>query len=268
MVSRRQCLLRYVQMHNTTNSLILEICWSILTAHETAKEELLNLVALTILLNQVMLERVDCSSARTSSNHQTPQAIQECTNVDLDIFIWSTIGYPCPPCPPPPSEPSAMRLKQITQNAKRSLKKNKSPTAERNFRNHLKVLIVIEYSDGIKGSVSWFLRLLASITRWIRDGDNNKDPPHLAALAVSATIKRHCMLKRSLMYYENVQKMNARNQQFFMREIMSLVQNADNLKNWIEFIWMDMTGDGHEIIVPTPIHFIILSIALSKVCQP
>jgi len=128
---------------------------------------------------------------------------------------------------------------------------------------------MIEYSDGIKGSLSWFLRLLASITHWIRDGDENKNKecPHLTALAVAAAIKRHCMLNRSLMYYENVQKMNAPNRQFFMKEIMSLVQNADNLKMWIKFIWTDMTGDGRKIVLPTPIHLIILSIALSKVCQ-
>jgi len=216
-----------------------------------------------------MLERVDCSSARTSTNHQTPQAIQERTNADFDVFIRSTIGYPQPPGPVSPSETSAPCLKPVTQNAKSCLKKKKSPTAERNFRNHLKVLFMIEYSDGIKGSLSWFLRLLASITHWIRDGDENKNKecPHLTALAVAAAIKRHCMLNRSLMYYENVQKMNAPNRQFFMKEIMSLVQNADNLKMWIKFIWTDMTGDGRKIVPPTPIHLIILSIALSKVCQ-
>ena len=94
-----QGLLQYVQKYNTSNCLILEICWSILTAQETPKEELLNLIALTLLLNQVMLERVDCSSARTSTNHQTPRAIQERTNADFDVFIRSTIGYPHPPGP-------------------------------------------------------------------------------------------------------------------------------------------------------------------------
>jgi hypothetical protein len=112
----------------------------------------------------------------------------------------------------------------------------------------------------------WFLKLLASITQWTKD-KYKSELPHAAVLAVAAVMKRHCALNRSLMHYENVQKINVENRQFFMNELKSLVENPHNLRQWVEFIRKDLGGLGGEPILPTPIHFILLSVAISKVRQ-
>lgn len=132
----RKRLLQYVQSGNMNNTLISDICTSILAADVDPKEELLTLVALTLLLHELMLERIDIRTARIASPARASQSIQESTNGRLDSFIQSTIGYPQPLAPPRPSCPNS------AQNSKSLLlttNKGPRPTPERNFRNRLKV---------------------------------------------------------------------------------------------------------------------------------
>jgi hypothetical protein len=134
----RQGLLQYAQSSVTGNTLISEICASILVAETTPKEELLNLIAITLLLHELSLELIDCASAGTDTDPRTSQSIRQRANDHLHLFIQSTIGYPQPSTPKPPSKTSAYSS-PIIQNTKSRSTTSKTPTPQRNFRNHLKV---------------------------------------------------------------------------------------------------------------------------------
>lgn len=102
----RHGLLQYARSSKTGNTLISEICASILAAETPPKEELLNLIAITLVLHELTLECVGCASGGTTTDPRTSQAIRQRTNDHLHLFIESTIGYPQPSTPRPPSKTS------------------------------------------------------------------------------------------------------------------------------------------------------------------